>query len=101
MATVYEWDIESADAHGDIQDHHHADSLSDLAVPMSPWIAPEGGGSNALVLVRDGRDGSRHWAYVCDDGTLPDCFADAMGNPGPTVPVRFRTELAKWLGSAS
>ena len=106
MAVLYEWDVESADEHGDIQDHYHAGRLSDLAAPMSSWLAPGDGGSNALVLVRDTGDNvrgliDRHWVYVRDDGTLPDHFEDAMGNPGPTVPARFHAELAKWLAGGA
>lgn len=87
--TIYEWDLETVDGHGDIEDHSH----SDLLAPLWKWRE----GKN-LVLVKDVfYDGSleeRSWAYV-KDGKLPENFSDAYGRNFGKVPARFHIELAK------
>ena len=46
----YEWFIEFVDEHGDIQDHHHADKLSDL---RKNFTDDDHTYHKQLVLVRD------------------------------------------------
>ena len=46
----YEWCIEFVDEHGDIQDHHHADKLSDLRMNFTD---DDHTYHKQLVLVRD------------------------------------------------
>lgn len=82
----YEWDRETVDEHGDIQDHNHAEKLRRI-------IDDEG----RLVLVRDvwnEFDGvvEREWAYVVDNN-LPEHFSDAFQREGAKVPQRFHKEL--------
>jgi hypothetical protein len=90
--TTYEWDIELVDEHGDILAHHHSDKCP--GIPADDY--DDEGLVPALVLVRDRWDEGglteRWWAYV-EDGKLPERFADAYGNEGPSVPKRFHAEL--------
>ena len=85
---VYEWDIETVDNNGDIQDHHHSDTCFDLIkCPLEK--------GERLVLVRNlgnDEDGlqDRQWAYVDPTG-LPDFF-----DGGAKVPQRFHRELNKF-----
>jgi hypothetical protein len=105
--TIYEWDLETVDGHGDIIDHHHADKLSELeAAATNPHIEP--GEYVRLVLVRDTWTpynepnifdmdetlADRHWAYVTAEG-LP---ARTNEGNGYTVPKRYHAEFArnKW-----
>lgn len=89
MAVNYEWDIETVDPEtGDILDHHHFDDC--------PGIPEES--DKRLVLVRDatGRFSGfdRTWAYVKEDGTLPEYFATAYGIHETRVPKRFHAALS-------
>jgi|TARA_Y100000034_G_C6827289_1_gene373113 hypothetical protein len=91
MKTFYEWDVETLDANGDVQDHDHE---SKLKAHRQYGAAILSGKRNdlRLVLVRDvGSDddgvAERAWAYV-KDGKLPDEFDD-----GTPVPQRFHIEL--------
>lgn len=86
---IYEWDYETVDEHGDIQDHNHSDNFPGL--PTEPNVK--------LVLVRDEWDGvskdfnataslkHRSWAYV-ENGKLPTEFDD-----GTPVPKKFFKHL--------
>ncbi len=68
---LYEWDIETVDNYGDIQDHYHGDTLYGLLKPLERWEATEGE-SCRLVLVRDVWDTcseglkDRQWWYPFD-----------------------------------
>jgi acyl carrier protein phosphodiesterase len=53
-----------------------------------------------LVLVRDVWNHAemvtdREWAYLNEDGTLPEFFADAYGYQGSKVPQRLHQEFEK------
>ncbi len=92
MATIYEWDYETVDENGDVEDHFHANKLSEYS---------EDAKTDTLVLVRsvgNEIDGliEREWAYV-KDGKLPEYFQDANEREGAKVPVRFHDELAQYL----
>ena len=85
----WEWDIETSDADGDIEDHHHADRLRDLPKLKNP--------REVLVLVCDdwsSHDLDRSWAYVTD-GKLPEKTEDADGRPVRRVPKSFHRELER------
>ncbi len=99
MATKvsYEWDIETVDAHGDIQDHHHADKLIELTRLWND--GPDVETTRRIVLVRDvicEIDGliDRTWAYV-EDGVLPEYFADSLGEEATKVPKRLHREFSR------
>lgn len=106
--TTYEWDFEfwDYDENGDTIDinHNHWDTL-----PKDTFanLGPCEGGEVKLVLVRDvgnPDDGllDRTWAYLRDDGTLPEFFANANGHAtGHKVPQRFHKELAKLASAKS
>lgn len=89
MATLtYEWDIETVDKFGDIQDHCHAERLNEFAsFEMKKKLEP----NESLVLVVDQwKDEGlieRQLAYV-ENGNLPDEF-----DGGYKIPKRFRKEL--------
>ncbi|MFZ9064186.1 MAG: hypothetical protein ACO22U_11180 [bacterium] len=90
----YEWDNEFVDRHGDIEDHHHGDTLEYLEPPQT--IPDANGYTRELVLVRDvwnDWDGvvDRQWAYV-EDGVLPTEFTY-----GAKVPKRFHVEYNRWI----
>lgn len=89
----YEWDIETVDEQGDVENHHHADRLADLP-PLQA--------NQRLVLVRDygcEADGleDRQWAYV-EEGVLPEFFQTTGGADDAAVPERFRAEFNKYIG---
>lgn len=86
---TYEWDIETSDEHGDIQEHDHRDTLAERPRPLTK--------NDALVLVCDD-DNGRSWAYV-KNGELPDHFSDAYDRPTRNVPKRFHAELEKSIYS--
>ena len=97
----FEWDIETVDACGDVQDHDHRDTLSefDFNDLIAALDGPQQGGAHTrLVLVRDVRiDGElteRQWAYV-EGWSLPSHFADANGMDGQLMSPRFNRELQK------
>lgn len=84
---TYEWDLETLDEYGDIQDHDFAERLIDLK--GKEW---------RLVLVRDeGNElnglANRYWAYV-ENGKLPECFSNATNVVNIKVPQRFHKELS-------
>lgn len=88
MATIYEWDFETIDEDGDIVDHHHCATFAEVRKVAGRATEP-----GRIVLVRDDDIRStREWAYLRDDGTLPERFEDAYQRPGALVPRRFHTE---------
>jgi hypothetical protein len=91
----YEWVAEPTDAHGDIVECLFADTLeqarryqADAETPACP-----------VALVRheyteiDG-ELARYYAYLRDDGTLPDNFSEPGTDDGrgPRIPQRFKQE---------
>lgn len=104
MTIYYEWDIETVCAESeDILDHDHRDRLSEyemdrLIHAINQAAAPDKTYTR-LVLVRDrfnrvdGDLDCRSWAYVTDDGKMPDQFLDAYDKPVATVPKRFIEEF--------
>tara|TARA_R110000824_G_scaffold77938_1_gene196911 strand:- start:580 stop:954 length:375 start_codon:yes stop_codon:yes gene_type:complete len=99
--TNYEWDMELAedpwimpdgDVCADILDHRHENHLRDLQELPSP----QDGEHHRLVLVRDmGNEEEgvtcRQYAYLTQEGELPEYFGEAQGYK---IPVRFHRELA-------
>lgn len=96
MTVYYEWDVEEVDEHDDIQHHNHTTSYAAAkAIAASP---DEPGMTCRIVLVRDDdntRTGYRSWAYLEDDGALPEYFEDAHGVERAKVPKRFHAEVDK------
>jgi hypothetical protein len=106
MPIKYEWDIETvaADEDEDILDHDHRDKLSEFgveelifAIAQQPGPDSKGDTFLRLVLVRDRLDDGgvvcRSWAYVTDDGKMPEQFLDAYERPVAKVPKRFIEEF--------
>lgn len=101
MKTIYEWDIETVDTHGDILDHDHRDALAEytadeLHAALTQTREPDGSFTR-LVLVRSTFDArgsldDRTWAYV---DVAPFYFRDASDNRAQAVPERFVAELAE------
>lgn len=109
-STRYEWVIETctADEHEDIEDLHHVDRLMHLedqhlfdAIDKKRFhderFDPPNGMTmfNRIALCRDvgcQAEGieDRQYAYVNEDGELPETFDE-----GAKIPKRFREELAK------
>ena len=103
METIYEWDIETVDEHGDIQDHHHHDTLFSLLTTLRRWESTDGE-RYEVVLVRDvGSDAKgivdRQWRYPFDlSSRLPNegyKFDDLDGG-GVRVPKKYVAEFAKY-----
>lgn len=94
MSVRYEWDIETVDRESDdIIDHDHADTLNDFSPVRFQCESHE---FTRLVLVRDGGEPFRQWAYI-EDGKLPDRFRDANEVERAKVPDKFHRELQRWL----
>lgn len=92
--TSYEWGVELVidDEHEDIDDTLYFDSFAEAKQEAEE---PREGYRNVIVLIRD--QGSeaygledRQWAYLEEDGTLPEEF-----DGGNRVPKRFHQEVAK------
>lgn len=85
----YEWDYETMDLFGDIEDHNFKDKLNDFQQYEV---------TKSLVLVRDSgneRDGitDRVWAYV-KNKKLPEYFTDGANEKvNIKVPKKFHKEL--------
>jgi hypothetical protein len=107
MTIHYEWDIEKWVVHGDgeeeILDHHHRDRLAEFgAEELIHAINRDAESADTytrLVLVRDRYDhrdlACRSWAYVTEDGKMPERFLDAYDRPVATVPKRFIEEFSR------
>lgn len=102
MTIRYEWDIETVCAESkDILDHDHRDKLYDHGMErviraINQDYEPVGNFTR-LVLVRDRfKDDDlvcRSWAYVTDEGEMPEQFLDAYDKPVAKVPKRFMEEF--------
>ena len=89
--TSYEWGVEfvTRDGYEDIEDTYHFEKLGDAKRQTSEEF------DCRIVLIRDqGSEDAgvehRQWAYLKDDGTLPEEF-----DGGTRVPKRFHAEVAK------
>tara|TARA_R100000306_G_C4329666_1_gene119556 strand:- start:342 stop:665 length:324 start_codon:yes stop_codon:yes gene_type:complete len=100
----YEWDVETVNSDGDVEDHNFADKMKDL---LGYFLdQSQQGCRKRLVLVRStGDDESgltgRLWAYVEDGdferGEFQDCGAGGPIYPGVEIPKRFVEELESCL----
>ena len=102
MKVSYEWDVETIDLYGDIEDHWFAESAEEALsflkkdIDKKPIIGFKG---QRLVIVRDEGDGihgvtDRLWAYVKKDGNLPEFFENAAGEETRIrVPKKYHAEL--------
>lgn len=100
MAIHYEWDVETVELYGECEevvDHFHQPSYRAAQVNKRALEKNDPSMRYDIVLVRDeeSRGGSRTWAYLREDGTLPQTFEDASGNPATTVPKNFHIEVAR------
>jgi hypothetical protein len=102
MTIRYEWDIETVCGESkDILDHDHRNKLSDFGMERLIHAinqdAEPVNNFTRLVLVRDRfRDDDlvcRSWAYVTDEGEMPEQFLDAYDKPVAAVPKRFIEEF--------
>jgi len=97
MTIRYEWDIETVCTESeDILDHDHRDRLAEFGIEelihaINQDTEP-GNNFTRLVLVRDD-DNGRSWAYVTDEGKMPEQFLDAYDRPVAKVPKRFVEEF--------
>jgi hypothetical protein len=92
----YEWCCEQVHREtGDICDCYHADTM-DEALSYAGGIDDQY--DYQIGLVRSQWDGdcvSHSWAYLYDDGTLPEYFSDSDGNDTTKVPQRFHQEAER------
>lgn len=102
--TTYEWAIETW-VDGECLDHNHRDRLHDfggeeLTLAINRDAGEQLGSHLQLVLVCDKWDQvnggwDRLWAYITNDGKLPEFFSDSLNNiTGVRVPKRFHQEFA-------
>jgi hypothetical protein len=96
MTTHYEWDVETVrhydDGENDVIDHHFCTSFAEAQAFAA--TTPEPNHTHDIVLVRDD-DNRRAWAYLNEDGTMPEWFEDADGRNYKRVPPKFIQEAAK------
>lgn len=95
MTTWYEWEVEEWDAPHDDDgaeclDHEAFDTYEEAA-----RFVARGEGFFVAVLVRNSDADGRAWAYLKNDGMLPEWCTDAYGSLVARVPVRFHREIAK------
>lgn len=94
MSVIYEWCVEVVDGYDDIVDNYFADSLTQAM----EWAADgDGEYKHQICLVRteDTFMADRAWAYLTDDGRLPEFFSDAFGHDTTKVPQRFHRETER------
>jgi hypothetical protein len=96
MQVRYEWDVETIDAYGDVQEHAHHTSYA-MCLRELALTHVAAGDTRVVVLVRDD-DRCRSWAYV-EAGQLPEYLEDAYQRPVARVPKRYIEEVAKLLPS--
>jgi len=95
--TTYEWDFETVDEHGDVEDHQWWNTLK-----RNPYARPDDINctTKPLCLIRDvGSEGEglidRSWAYVTRDNdgllVLPE-YTDSDDK----VPMKYHAELKAW-----
>lgn len=90
MAIDYEWDVEEMDGE-EIVDHHFCDSFSEARD-----LATEGNMKIVLVCRVENWDRGTtavSWAYLGEDGSLPEFFTDAGGRATRKVPKKFHAEI--------
>lgn len=98
MTVRYEWDVETVadgdsaeNEDGEILDHNHCESYAEARRIAD--MEPEDGTRHVIVLVRDDDEG-RSWAYLDEDGKLPEYFEDAYNQPVRKVAKKFHEEVA-------
>lgn len=107
MAVFYQWDVEEVanvdhqDAGGqDFEANELIEHYFQLSLKGShAFVEKHYSGDNGLtrldtVLVRDDNKG-RSWAYLDDNGLLPEFFCNAWGKPTTKVPKRFHEEVKR------
>ena len=116
----YEWDVEVVsyyhDGVNDILDHLFQDNFKGCLKEVaemdaealedykntSPYSDKIKTVRCEIVLVRTdwSAGGPRSWAYLKEDGTLPEFFAQAYGDNCGKVRKRFHTYVAKAMATA-
>ena len=105
MSVFCEWDVEEvaagngADvAEGDIVQHWFQTSFAGCLEHVATQKL-ESGFKWEIVLVRNTdsifAEEPRTWAYLNDDGTLPEFFQGSGGDDQTKVPKRFHEEVAR------
>jgi hypothetical protein len=93
MKTVYEWDIETVDEHGDIIDHWHHNTLSDLLATLMMWKPTEGERYEVVLCrnVGDDYEGTvdSQWWYAFQDSP------ESYGTPVPADTFDGGTPVTK------
>ena len=96
----YEWGMERCDEHLDIIDNDFSPEGELEWFKREERRDLDGDTQlvSRLVLIRDVWSHAemvtdREWAYLNEDGTLPEYFADAYGYQGSKVPQRFFREF--------
>jgi len=95
MPVEYEWDVEDW-TDDEIVDHHFCECFAEAretAADGDPDM------KRVIVLVCKVEDWNRgttavSWAYLREDGTLPENFTDASDRPTRKVPKKFVNEVA-------
>lgn len=107
MTVFYEWDVEEVanESHisiggqeydeGDVIEHYFQLSLKGAHEFVEQYYSGDNGLTRLdTVLVRDD-DKGRSWAYLDDNGLLPEYFCNAWGHPVTKVPKRFHEEVKR------
>lgn len=93
----YEWCCEPTNKEtGDIIDNCFGDTLESVF----GYVGDDPNETYPIVLVRyddDDRSSCRSWAYLKEDGSLPDFFADAHGHEIARVPKKFHKETRTYI----
>lgn len=103
MKIVYEWNIETIDSEGKAWKNDYKFSLADLGSPREVLAV-----NTKLCLIRNELDdgspeldshvNKKSRSYL-DGSAINEFFQTNDGKDGERVPVRFHTELSKWLKS--
>lgn len=98
MQHIFEWEVQVADAHGEVVHCDHCESYGEAVESLAAIAATLPDGFQAeIVLVREDQSAeSRRLAYasITQDGLLPLCFTGEDGLPAGDVPREFLDEVS-------
>jgi hypothetical protein len=115
MSVFYEWDVEEVAVslgkyerqdveEGDIVEHWFQDNFADCLKHVATQKL-EPGFKWEIVLVRNtdatNAEEPRTWAYLNDNGTLPEFFQGSGGDDQTRVPQRFHKEVEQSIANTS
>ena len=92
MAVEYEWVVEAWEDSEVVETEYYATYRDARRAHNADT---ERGKLVTIALLRDHSDDGRLWAYLTDDGLLPEHFTNSWGQPDCKVPAKYRNEVTR------